>query len=457
MSDALFACLYRRRADGEAAAPDALAGLAQEFSPRFEQHGGDLVVVDASGLRRLIGAPRRIGEALQRAAAQREVRAHVALAGAWTAALVIARAQAGLTIVPPGGEAAALAPLPVGMLARVGSELLPLGAGRTPDRVSAAAVVETFKAWGVATLGAVAALPPADLSARLGRPGLAWQAIARGADARPLIPSLEAERFESALELEWPIDGREPLSFVLTRLLEPLSTRLERRDRSAAVLHVLLRLVTRDTVMRSLSLPAPIRDVRTLRTLALLNLDAHPLAAAVDRVQVIVDPAPARVVQHTFFARPHPTPEQVSTLLARLHALMGADRVGAAATVDSYRPGAFAMKPFEPEETGGAGEGVPLPPLRSVPPLVAALRRCRQPVPARVVLAAGRPVHLAADRGGFSGGAVRRCAGPWRTSGEWWAEGWNRDEWDVALDDGGVYRIFRDNANGRWFIDAIVD
>ena len=62
---------------------------------------------------------------------------------------------------------------------------------------------------------------------------------AAGADAAE-------ERFESSLELEWPIEGLEPLSFVLTRLLEPLSTRLERRDRGAAVLHVLLRLVTRD-------------------------------------------------------------------------------------------------------------------------------------------------------------------------------------------------------------------
>jgi len=34
---------------------------------------------------------------------------------------------------------------------------------------------------------------------------------------------------------------------------------------------------------------------------------------------------------------------------------------------------------------------------------------------------------------------------------------WNRDEWDVALTDGAVYRIFRDCDAGGWFIDAIVD
>jgi protein ImuB len=124
--------------------------------------------------------------------------------------------------------------------------------------------------------------------------------------------------------------------------------------------------------------------------------------------------------------------------------------------------------------------------------VVSALRRCRQPVPARVAVADGRPVRVTSDRRGFSGGMVTRCAGPWRTSGEWWklevrsqklevrsrtsktevlhasnfelqtsAAGgggpWDRDEWDVSLSDGAVYRIFQDRDNDGWFIDAIVD
>jgi hypothetical protein len=34
---------------------------------------------------------------------------------------------------------------------------------------------------------------------------------------------------------------------------------------------------------------------------------------------------------------------------------------------------------------------------------------------------------------------------------------WNRDEWDVSLSDGGVYRIFRDRDADAWFIDGIFD
>src|SRR6188474_1925071 len=67
-----------------------------------------------------------------------------------------------------------------------------------------------------AEIGELAALPAADLAARLGRGALAWQAVARGDDTRPLVPALPEERFDATLELEWPIEALESLSFVLT-------------------------------------------------------------------------------------------------------------------------------------------------------------------------------------------------------------------------------------------------
>ena len=506
-----------------------MVAIAEQFSPRYERHRGDLVSIDVSGLERLLGPAGTIGAELRREAAARGIRAHVAVAGTRMAALVLALARPGLTVIPRGDEAEALAPIHLGILERIHDDDRTQSSQNTQRNLdpknSAVSAVSAFKHWGLKTLGELAALPAADLVARMGRAALAWQAIARGEDIRPLVPTLAEERFESSIELEWPIEDLEPLSFVLTRLLEPLSTRLERRDRGAAVLHVLLRLVTREVYARRLELPSPMRDVRTLRTLALLDLETHPPAAAVDGVTIVIDPTPGRVLQHTLFTRAHPTPEQVATLLARLGALMGQDRFGAPATVDSYRPGAFAMTAFATEHvTSNRGDrkarregpsltsaisatsalrepqGIPSlsrdavkrdqPPVPSPQSLVSALRRCRQPVPARVAVAGGRPVRVTTDRRGFAGGTVTRCAGPWRTSGEWWksevrsqksevrsqksevqtssfrlqtsgagdgAGAWDRDEWDVSLSDGAVYRIFQDRERDGWFIDAIVD
>ena len=463
---------------------DDVIAIARDFSPRYESHescGGTVtaVVIDVRGLDRLLGDARMIGEELRREAARRGVRVHVAVASTCTAALVLAITHPGLTVVEPGGELKALAPLSIGILERIGcardhDDRREARKNRnvSVQKDSAISALSAFTRWGLRTLGEIAALPPADLSARLGRQGVLWQALARGDDIRPLVPDAAEERFESFMDLEWPIEGLDPMSFVLTRLLEPLSIRLERRDRGVAVLHVQLRLVGGDVHARSLQLPSPMRDVRTLRTLALLDLESHPPSAAIERVAIVIDPTPGRIVQHTLFASPQLTPEQLSTLLARLGAVMGQDRIGAPATVDSYRPGAFVMKAFAPGHESRVTSHKPRvtshepratspePRATSPEPRATVLRRCRQPVPGRVAAdASGRPVRVTTDRRGFVGGTVVRASGPWRTSGEWWnaQAGWDRDEWDVTLNDGGAYRVFMDRVTGGWYIDAIYD
>ena len=97
----------------------ALQRIAEQFSPRYERHRDDLVSIDVSGLERLLGPPRAIGEELRREAAARGIRAHVAVAGTRMAALVLALARPGLTVVPRGEEAAALAPIPIGILEKI--------------------------------------------------------------------------------------------------------------------------------------------------------------------------------------------------------------------------------------------------------------------------------------------------------------------------------------------------
>ena len=459
--------------------PTGVAEVAREFSPRIEVCSHTEVVLDLSGLERLFGDARTIAEELRRTAADRGLRVRVAITGTRTASRLLVRHRAGLTIVEPGNEAAAVAPLPIAVLA----DLASTEPGSDEPRTSHARIREpgfrvpsldgarealsasrrealsdsrrdellsTFRRWGLRTIGDLAALPPDDLAARLGRDGVEWQRLARAEDSRPLVPAIPEERFEQSLDLEWPIEELEPLSFVLGRLMEQLEAHLERRDRGAAVLHLRLHMIktaggTRDVHERSLQLPVAIRDARTLRTLALLDLESNPPPAAIDRVTVAVDPTPGRIVQFSLLARPLPSPEQISTLMARLHALMGETRCGSPATVDSWEPGAFAMRRFLPPDVNARHLLYDTQKHRdiedSIKPLynlsaslsrcavgksgasrlpIVALRRFRHPVPIRVHMKGGRPSSVSITRRGLSGGAVDACAGPWRTSGGWW-------------------------------------
>jgi hypothetical protein len=414
-----------------------------------------------------------------------------ALAPTQTAARVLARV--------PG--AAAIGPLPVTVLRDL--ETLPPGTNlRDRDRL-----YETLDRWGIATLADLAALPAAGLSSRLGRRGIALQQLAHGRDPRPVVPDADVPRFIGRLELEWPIAALEPLSFVFSRQLDPLSAALERADRGAAAVRLALRLTDRSTVTRVLQLPAPMRDARVLRTLLLLDLESNPLCGSdgstgvsIDIVAIEIDPAPSRITQFSLLERAVPAPETVSTLVARLSALVGESRVGSPRVVDTYQPGAFAMERFTiaPQRERGAA------PIGGHAPNV--LRRQRIPPAIRVNVSGGRPVYLAPSRRGIPSGAVVQSAGPWRSSGGWWMtermpsptrseatpavpsptrsaatpavlsptrseatlpapgptgsqprSGWDRTEWDVALAGGEVCRIFQDRATGRWFFEGLYD
>jgi protein ImuB len=250
-----------------------------------------------------------------------------------------------------------------------------------------------------------------------------------------------------------------------------------------AVLTVRLHLVNKTMHEQALQLPTPMRDPKALRTVALLALEGNPPPAGIDRVTVVADPTPARVIQHSLLTRPVPLPDEIATLMARLNALMGEGRCGAPAVVDTWKPGAFAVAPFTPDTSATASLAVPArvagqsnagarmattatvqAQVGETPSL--ALRRFRFPVPARVTVEQGRPVRVATDRRGLTGGRVEVSAGPWRTSGQWWEEvaptqraiaAWDRDEWDVTLADGATYRLFAERGTKAWFVDGLFD
>jgi protein ImuB len=244
------------------------------------------------------------------------------------------------------------------------------------------------------------------------------------------------------------------------------------------VLYTSLRLTSRTVHTRTLQLPAPMRDPKTLRTLVLLDLESHPPDAPIDIVRVFIEPTPAKVLQWTLLDRAHAAPEQVATLIARLSALMGESHVGSPRLVDTWRPGAFEMSDFRSQISDLSKIQSSINPQSEICNLKSALRRFRFPIPTRVVVSEGRPVRIQTDRQGFASGAIREAAGPWRTSGNWWdtpgprmkndigqqasrptgqQAAWDRDEWDVAMTDGTIYRLVVEREVGQWFLEGVID
>ena len=415
---------------------DALLALAREFTPRVFAPSPTPVLLDLSGLGRQWPTPQALGRALLDAAAARAIEAQAALAFSRAAALVLARARPGLTVVSAGGEADALAPLPL--------ELLDIGAER----------LLLFRRWGLRTIGDLARLAPVSLATRFGPEGPRLARLARGEDEGVFVPAPLPERFETTLELDWPVDGLEPLAFLLGRVLEPLCASLAARGAKAASLAVDLGLADGSTHVRALRPAAPSGEARTWRTLVLLDLEAHPPRDAILRITARAEPSTARAVQFSLLDRAQPSPERLAETMARLHAWTAEGRSGSPQLVDTHRPGAFAVSTFAPPPLPWGRREEPLPAPR------VALRAFRPPRLAQVLVKDGAPAFVSAP--GVRG-AVGACAGPWRASGDWWDVAFSREEWDVALAPPpgrasvGVFRIFLDRLRGEWFVEGELD
>lgn len=480
----MFLCLVRDSLSPSL--PGVLEAVARACSPRVEPHGNDVVMCDGRGLTRVIGEPTVIANEMRRMAWNRGMGVRVAVAGTHTAAWMLAHARPGITVVPPGTEAASVARLPLAGLLQLPEcrPVLPSDRRRKSARphprnsvldvTHVRDALATLDRWGLATLGDLARLSRADVMSRLGLLGERLHQAAWGEDVHPLVAVPEAKPFIERIELDWPVEGLEPLSFVLARACESLSGALERADRGAVTVTTRLTLVTKAVYTRTLTLPAPMRDAKVLRTLILLDLESNPPedGRGVDVVEVELGVTPGRILQKSLLAHDVPTAEDVATLIARLNALMGESRVGAPVLRDSHDPRRLSMQPF----TAPASSNVPSSSTRrSTPPTPsAALRRFRHPPPVRVVTERGRPIqvtlserhHLRHDRmsqqdGRPAGcGAVVERAGPWRTSGQWWTadrDTWDRDEWDVLLDSGVIYRLARNRMTNCWEAEGILD
>ncbi len=415
-----------------ASARHALLEAALTVSPRIEDGGPGLVQVDTAGLGRLLGDTRAIVDRLVRQARAVGLRACVGVAASRTAARLAAQTGARITIVPPGGERTFLAAVPLTAL-----EL-------------SADLAATFARWGIRTLGELAALPRRSLGDRLGTAGLRAHDEALGLDREPFRVHVPEPYWEEAQGLGWEIALLAPLLGVIETVLGRLCDRLAVVHVSVDGVDLELMLASGATHHRAIALAYPTRDLRLMRTLIAVDLEAHPPPAAVVGVTVRARPAVARPTPAGLWQPPAPAHRDLAVLLTRLTALVGADNLGAPALLDSHHPDAFTLRPFvAPAAVAGPqrGDGDPEPRMM--------LRRTQPTAAVEVEVANGRPRAVASEG---RRARVLACAGPWRLSGEWWdTRAWARDEWDVLLADTRLCRLAHDRLADHWQLIGVYD
>ena len=415
----MFACLF-----GDS---PRLAELAGQFSPSIQKIDAQTVAFSIAGLGALFGDAHQVAAEIARRGADMGVTANLAIAANLSAAILAARNLPGTTILSRGKESQTLAGIPV--------EALP----------AAPETILTLRRWGIRTLGELGALPETGLVERLGEAGSQLRAMALGQGTNLLDAARPATEYTARQDLDHPMDRLEPLLFLLSAHLRELTDRLQKNGCATNRVTVALDLAEGGRFTRSIELPVATCDPGSLLKHVQLALEAQPPPAAPAALRITLDPAEPRIAPGGLFLAAAPEPGKLQTLLARLRALVGEDRVGSPEILNTHRPDAHRLRPcaFEPGEPGDAAKASSRLAFRYFRPAVAARVTVRGGVLQRVVSAR-------------VSGAVLEAAGPWRTSGEWWADTkWNRDEWDVVLEDWAIYRLYL--AANQWFLDGSYD
>ncbi|MFI5353562.1 MAG: hypothetical protein ACHQZS_11425 [Candidatus Binatales bacterium] len=459
----------------ERSAHDAILDAAESFSPIVEDGGPGCAYLDLAGLAKIHGTEEQMAAELARRAAKVGIEAAIGIASSKEVAWLAARCG-GQRAIPVCKEREFLDWMPLDVLATGAVGAVATGA----DDPDGAELVFTLARWGIRRLGELARIEPCALGSRLGARGVELARLARGENNAPFVPRPRAELFAETVELDYGIEMLEPLGFVMRPIVERLTARLELRGLVAGDLQLSLGLDGHGVYDRRVAIAAPTNEVRSLLALIILSLEAAPPSAAIGTIRITAEPRVPRPAQTDMFLPPSPAPDRLQTTIARLAAICGPDRVGTLKPVNSWRPEAIEVVPFDPPPPCSppilACSSSPLPDQGEA--ARASRARVRVSLPpekdaatniARLVIRAIRPaeeVEVMCTRGGvpeFVRGRtvcarVVSISGPWRREGEWWLDKILAcDYYDVALADGAVYRMFCDLRSNQWFVDGLYD
>jgi DNA polymerase-4 len=215
--------------------------VLRRFTPLVEPISIDEAFLDVTGSQRLFGDGEQIGRQVKD-----EVRAAVDLTisvGVATTKLVAKiasdlRKPDGLVVVPPGTEAAFLAPLEIGRLWGVGAK-----------------TAAVLKEDSVRTIGDLAALPDDLLTRRFGSTGPVLGQRARGIDADPVSGRDPAKSIGH--EHTFDVDTSDPdqIERTLLAMSEGVAGRLRDSGVKASTITVKIRDMTFRTITRQRTLP----------------------------------------------------------------------------------------------------------------------------------------------------------------------------------------------------------
>lgn len=403
---------------------ETLVSVANNFAHSIELLD-DGILFDVSGLERLIGKPDKVAQKILSEIKRGNIRGNIAVADTADTAMLLARRNKGLshTVVSP-----------------VEFEQLSLREIKIDN-----GALKIFDDLGVTTVAELKQIPEDDLINRYGREFRKTLDIVRQNGRRFLTPNVKENYNSWGYSLDNAVEDFEQLIFIINHGLDDLFASVSQEGHSTEHLDIHFKLV--DKPSRSYEIKTSFPTLEKTFWLKLINLRVSLDApeAAILGVNVVAHFTKPRPTQKGLYAVSRPDPENLLLTVNKLKKLVGEENVGTPILLNQRLEESFTLdaeKLPTGKETFEITEKAP----------IIAFSYFHPPLRAEVLVREARLVYLKTQ---FFSGHVKEYSGVWKANSKWWDRSWKTQEWDVEIENHGVYRLCK--INREWFLAGEYD
>lgn len=422
----LHACIISADAKRD---KDVLVSVAQGFSAGIEVLE-DGVLFDVSGLERLMGNADEVRQKIGRALRRNKIEAKVAVARSADTAILLARVSSPHSKVygstecqeHPSDSADKFSQLPLHDL-HIDDDTLNI-----------------FDELGIKKIEDFRRLPADDLVNRYGQKFRNIIDIIEQKGGRILTPNIKESSLTWTYDLDSPVEDFEQLIFIVNHGLDKLFASMSYSALSTEQLDITLKLRKKENKTYEIKTSFPTLEKSFWLKLVNLRIALDPPEAEIVSVRIVSYFTKPRPDQRGLFSVSRPEPESLLLTVNKLKKMVGEDNVGLPMLVNQRLSEPFSL---DPDRLPQGREKLEI----KSKSLTTAFFYFRPPVPACVTVENKRLLFIKTPH--FSGD-VRRYSGVWRKNSRWWNRPWSNQEWDIEVEESGVYRLGKNEA--EWFL-----
>jgi len=475
----LYACIISVDVKRDKA---ALLSVAQQFSYSIEMLE-DGILFEVSGLQNLIGDATKISQHILDELKKNSIAGSVTVAETIDTAMLLARAKPQDEDISSNPKSKSSPPAGGGVADALGGR----GGGSNPKSIAELPLqnllidpdtLNVFSDLGIKSIRDLQNIPKDELINRYGQSFKNIIDIIEQKGGRLLTPNIKENEVRWEYQLDFPVDDFEQLIFILNHGLDKLLAETSQYGFSTEQLDIFFRLQNRTERTYEIKTSFPTLEKTFWLKLINLRISLDPPESEIVSIRVTSHFTPPRPSQQGLYAVSRPEPERLLLTVNKLKKLVGEENVGVPVLLDQRIEKAFTLDADALPEGKDCGlriadRGFPVNGNREIDsgtafeqsksairnpqsaidqnPIIA-FSYFNPPIPADVLIREKRLIFL---RTQYFSGHVKKYSGVWKANSKWWDKSWKAQEWDVEIENHGVYRLCR--VNNDWFLAGEYD